>query len=128
MTLNRAWIVFDRRSLRRAVVLLGVFCCLLMPYKAWAQQAQAAINGTVHDTSGAVVPDASVVLHNIDTHLDRKTTTNSVGAYSLTGIQPGNYNLTVSKEGFTTSEQQNITLVVNQTATFDVTLKTGAMS
>src|SRR5215469_12711225 len=128
MTLNRAWIVFDRRSLRRAVVLLGVFCCLLMPYKAWAQQAQAAINGTVHDTSGAVVPDASVVLHNIDTHLDRKTTTNSVGAYSLTGIQPGNYNLTVSKEGFTTSLQQNVTLVVNQTATFDVTLTTGAMS
>jgi outer membrane receptor protein involved in Fe transport len=128
MTLNRAWIVFDRRSLRRAVVLLGVLSFLLMPSKAWAQQAQAAINGTVRDTSGAVVPDASVVLHNIDTHLDRKTTTNSVGAYALTDIRPGNYNLTVSKEGFTTSEQQNVTLVVNQTATFDVTLKTGAMS
>jgi outer membrane receptor protein involved in Fe transport len=127
MTLNSRCQISKCRCLGW-VALLFAGTCLLMPRDAHAQQAQAAINGTVHDTSGAVVPDASVVLHNIDTHLDRKATTNSVGAYALTDIQPGNYNLTVSKEGFTTSVQTNITLVVNQTATFDFTLKTGAMS
>jgi outer membrane receptor protein involved in Fe transport len=90
-------------------------------------QAQAAINGTVRDASGAVIPDASVVLHNNGTNLDRPASTNSVGAYVLTDIQPGNYDLRVSKDGFTTSVQSDITLLVNQTATYDFILKTGSV-
>ncbi|MGH9745118.1 MAG: carboxypeptidase-like regulatory domain-containing protein, partial [Candidatus Acidiferrales bacterium] len=100
--------------------------CLLQPSAARAQ-AQAAINGTVHDTTGAIIPDASVVLHNNGTNLDRPAATNSVGAYVFTDIQPGNYDLRVSKDGFTTAVQSDITLLVNQTATFDITLKTGSI-
>src|ERR1700747_168176 len=125
MTLNEALQGFGLRSLR-SIFLFVLGCCLLTPGTAHAQ-AQAAINGTVRDTSGAVIPDASIVLHNNGTNLDRPATTNSVGAYVLTDIQPGNYDLRVSKDGFTTSIQSDITLLVNQTATYDFTLKTGSV-
>lgn len=108
------------------VVSLCIGLCLLLPGTAHAQ-AQAAINGTVHDTSGAIIPDASIILHNNGTNLDRRTSTNSVGAYVLTDIQPGNYDLRVSKDGFTSSVQSDINLLVNQTVTFDFTLKTGSI-
>src|ERR1700758_3707973 len=125
MTLNEALQGFGLRSLR-SIFLFVLGCCLLTPGTAHAQ-AQAAINGTVRDTSGAIIPDASVVLHNNGTNLDRPVTTNSVGAYVVTDIQPGNYDLRVSKDGFTTSVQSDITLLVNQTATYDFTLKTGSV-
>src|SRR5215472_1235687 len=125
MTLNEALQGLGFRSLRS--IFLFVFgCCLLMPGTVHAQ-AQAAIKGTVRDTSGAIIPDASVVLHNSGTNLDRPATTNSVGAYVLTDIQPGNYDLRVSKDGFTTAVQSDITLLVNQTATYDFTLKPGSV-
>src|SRR6202051_278524 len=115
MTLSEAFQGLRFRSL--CSIFLCVFgCCLLMPGTAHAQ-AQAAINGTVRDTSGAVIPDASIVLHNNGTNLDRPATTNSVGAYVLTDIQPGNYDLRVSKDGFTTSVESDIHLLVNQAAT-----------
>ena len=125
MTLNEALQGLRLRS-RRSIFLFLFASCLLVPATARAQ-AQATINGTVHDTSGAIIPDASVVLHNNGTNLDRPATTNSVGAYVLTDIQPGNYDLRVSKDGFTTSVQSDITLLVNQTATYDFTLKTGSV-
>src|SRR5579862_2026203 len=125
MTLHEALQGFGLRSLR-SIFLFVLGCCLRTPGTAHAQ-AQAAINGTVRDTSGAIIPDASIVLHNNGTNLDRPATTNSVGAYVLTDIQPGNYDLRVSKDGFTTSVQSDITLLVNQTATYDFTLKTGSV-
>jgi len=125
MTSQNACRISKFRTLAWGALFLGALC-LLQPRTAHAQ-AQAAINGTVRDTSGAIIPDASVVLHNNGTNLDRPASTNSVGAYVLTDIQPGNYDLRVSKDGFTTSVQSNINLLVNQTATYDFTLKTGSV-
>jgi len=53
------------------LVLLFVIS-MLLPGRACGQ-ASAAIKGTVYDTSGGIVPDASVVLHNRATNLDRTT-------------------------------------------------------
>jgi len=91
-------------------------------------QATAAINGTVRDSGGAVITDATVVLHNHDTNLDRTTVTNGVGAYVMPNVQPGNYDLKVSKSGFGTALSSGITLVVNQTATYDFMLKAGGVN
>src|SRR5579862_1695638 len=66
---------------------------------AWGQ-ATAAVTGTVRDSAGAVVTEATVVLHNRDTNLDRTAATNSVGAYVMPDVQPGNYDLKVMKSGF----------------------------
>lgn len=105
---------------------LSAGICMTFPTAASAQ-ATAAVNGTIRDTTGAVIPGATVVLHNVETNVDRTVTTNDVGVYVLPDIPPGNYTLKVSKEGFTAAEQANITLVVNQTATFDLTLSPGSV-
>ncbi len=109
------------------VMLMSLGVWLLFPAKASAQLANAAINGTVQDNSGAVIPGAKVVLHNIAQNVDRSLTTNEAGYYVILDIAPGNYNLAASKEGFTTAQQSNITLVVNQTATFNFTLSPGSV-
>jgi len=108
---------------------LTVLCslCGLLPGTALGQ-AIASIKGTVYDTSGGVVPDAAVVLHSKATNLDRTTSTNSAGIYVIPDIQPGDYDLKVSKQGFKSAVQANLTLVVNQTATLDVTLATGSVT
>jgi len=100
----------------------------MFPAIASAQLSNAAINGTVQDNSGAVIPGATVVLHNIAQNVDRSVTTNGVGSYVILDIIPGNYDLSVSKEGFTAARQSDITLVVNQTATVNITLSPGVVT
>ncbi len=107
------------------LLLFGV--CMLLPGRACGQ-AIASMKGTVYDTSGGVVPDATVVLHSRATNLDRTASTNSAGIYVIPDIQPGDYDLKISKAGFKSTVQSNVTLVVNQTATFDVTLATGSVT
>src|ERR1700739_1164683 len=104
---------------------LVVFACLASPTAVLAQ-ATATINGTVRDSSGAVVPDATVVLHSNETNLDRTTSTNNVGAYVIPQIHPGDYSLKVSKTGFRTEVKTKFTLDVNQTATMDMVLNAGS--
>ena len=108
-------------------ITLATAVCALFPAAASAQVG-TAINGTVHDASGAVVPDANVVLHDPETKLDLVTTTNSAGAYGFPSVQPGTYDIKVSKEGFQAAVETGVNAVVNQIATVDVTLKTGAVS
>ena len=107
------------------VLLLGA--CVSLAGTARGQ-AIAAINGTVYDTSGGVVPDSTVVLHSKATNLNRTTSTNNSGIYVIPDIQPGDYDLKVTKLGFKSVVKSNITLVVNQTATFDITLAAGAVT
>ena len=66
-------------------------------------QAAATINGTVRDASGGVIPEASVILHNRGTNLERNAATNRAGFYVFPDIQPGEYDITVSKDGFKTA-------------------------
>jgi hypothetical protein len=113
-------------SLGVGLILLFVVCALL-PGRACGQ-AVASINGTVYDTSGGVVPDATVVLHSKATNLNRTASTNSAGIYVIPDIQPGDYDLRISKAGFKSAVEANVTLDVNQTATFNVTLATGSVT
>jgi len=114
-------------SFSALVVLLWVGCCVWLPSSAQAQ-ATAAITGTVRDSSGAVVPDATVVLHNTANDLDRSTTSNEVGYYVIPEVQPGNYLLKASSKGFSSAERTNLQVVVNQPVTVDFTLKTGSVT
>src|ERR1700756_2448709 len=116
---------------KRWIVVLTLFAAALVftlsASHAWAQ-ATAAINGTVRDSAGAVITEATVVLHNRDTSLDRTTTTNSVGVYVMPEVQPGSYDLKVRQSGFGQAIKSGITFVVNETATYDFTLKAGGLN
>ena len=92
----------------------------------WAQQAE--LSGIVQDPSGAGVERATIVLTNRDTREERKTTTNSTGAYSLAAMPPGNYDLTVAAQGFQTQSIEGIRLDTAAKLSRQITLSLGSTS
>jgi hypothetical protein len=63
---------------------------------AFAQLSTASLNGVVRDSTGAVVPKASVILRNSDTGIERNNVTNDSGTYVFSDVNPGRYTLKVS--------------------------------
>ncbi|TAM78963.1 MAG: hypothetical protein EPN47_19830 [Acidobacteria bacterium] len=115
-------------SANRACIILPflLLAIIIFPAGSKAQQvATATINGTVTDATGAVVPSAKVMLQNIATNVEKSTTTNGSGYYTLLNILPGRYTLTVSKAGFRTITQPAFDLAVNQTTAIDFKLQVG---
>ena len=104
-------------------VMMGTGPGLMLNSTASAQTAAAgSITGTIVDSSGAVVPEASVVVHSGDTGVDRSTATNSSGIYNATFLPPGHYVLTVNKSGFAKVVREDLTLEVGQTLTISLQL------
>ena len=65
-----------------------------------AQTVTGSITGEVTDPSGAVIANAQVVAHNLDTGVDSSTTTNSTGLYRLQFLPIGHYQVAVQANGF----------------------------
>ena len=95
---------------------------------AFGQASSSAVNGTVTDQQGAVVPGTAVVLSSVETGIERRAESNAVGQYVFVNIPPGYYTIEASAQGFRTSAIEPFVLVVNQTATFDVVLEVGAVT
>src|SRR6202050_3909081 len=110
-----------------SLLILGIGVVMAFPGTASAQVG-TSINGTVRDPYSEVIPAAKVVLHNVDTKLDLVTVTNSSGLYVFPAVQPGTYDISVSKQGFSSADELGVNVVVNQIGTYDITLKTGAVS
>lgn len=100
----------------------------LLAGTASAQLSTASINGAVRDPSGAVVPNATVVLRSVDTSVDRTSTSNGSGEYAFLNITPGSYTLEASAPGFGLKRVAAFILTVGQTATFDFALALGTES
>jgi hypothetical protein len=92
---------------------ITLVCC------GYGQSASSAINGTITDKSAAQVPEARIVLRNVDTNIQRITSSGSAGTYSITDLSPGRYSFQVTKDGYATGEMTGILLQVSQTATLD---------
>jgi len=109
------------------VCALTLFAIVLVhSLTAFGQGATGAINGTVADSSGAVIPNAKVILRNAATGAERTALTNATGTYVFPEVIPGSYTIQVSAEGFAPAKAEALTLNVNQTATQDFSLKVGA--
>lgn len=83
------------------------------------------IKGTVADQTGLAIPGADVKLTQTDTGMVRSTTTNVEGAYLLTNLPVGPYQLEVTKQGFSQYLQTGITLQVATNPTIEVFLDVG---
>src|SRR5215468_6125123 len=118
--------VANRHVAHRLVSVLSTIVMLALPLAA--QVDQAAISGTVTDSSGAAVQGAKIELLSTATGLRRETTTNTTGIYHLPALQIGNYKITVSKEGFKSVEFPNVELSVGQPRTIDVRLEVGTIT
>ncbi|HWB85353.1 MAG TPA: TonB-dependent receptor [Bryobacteraceae bacterium] len=93
-----------------------------------AQVSTGNIRGTVTDSTGGVLPNASVTVEHTTTGLQRKVTTNEQGDYNVPSVPAGTYQITVSNPGFQTKTLNGVTLQVDQTAVIPVTLETGTVS
>jgi hypothetical protein len=84
---------------------LVAFCFLALGSYAFAQSGGGAISGTVVDPSGAVIPGATVEIHNPVSAFDRTTTTDSLGKFSFPNVPFNSYHLTVTKAGFASNSR-----------------------
>src|SRR3981189_3554547 len=82
-----------------------------------AQSDTASITGFVRDASGAVIPNANVVIRNESTGADRKTVSNRTGYYIVPNLTPGMYTISVDAAGFKKFESTQNKLDPNITAT-----------
>jgi hypothetical protein len=98
-------------------VRFGLFLLLITAaVSAWSQSLISGdLAGSVFDGSGAVVPNASLILKNTDSGETFNSTSNSAGAYRFALLKPGHYELTVTAPGFKTQVQKTIVQVGQQT-------------
>src|SRR5271170_3147517 len=97
----------DRLRKQIASILLAGAILFAVSSRANAQTAGfGALTGTLTDSSGAVVPSATIVVKNEETGEERSSTTNGDGLYFAAFLQPGSYDLTVNKSGFATVVRQ----------------------
>jgi hypothetical protein len=99
--------------------------CLALACVSNAQSDRGTIAGTVLDSSGGVVADAQITVKGADTGATYGTTSGPTGGYRIPDLPIGVYNVTITVNGFKTSEQKGVVVQVNSTASLDVTLQAG---
>jgi hypothetical protein len=114
----------------RTSVLAAVLVCLALaaPAAAQTQITTGAIQGTVADATGAVLPGATVEARHVATNLTRSTTTDAGGRFVLLQLPPGRYSVTFTLSGFATLVQENVELTVGQSVTLDAQLKVSGVA
>jgi hypothetical protein len=70
------------------------------------------VNGAITDTSNAVIPSARVTVTNVDNGIQREAASDAAGFYEVT-LPPGNYKISVQKEGFRQVTREAVRLKVN---------------
>jgi hypothetical protein len=117
------------RSLTRLLILAVALCAQWSAVPALAQSAgEGALQGTVTDSSGAVLPNATVVATNVANGISATRTTTSAGDYVISPLQPGTYSVKVSAAGFQTVEQANVVVNALQMRVYDPVMSVGQES
>ena len=101
---------------------------LLCSLSATAQDYRATILGQVMDPGGASIPKASVKVTKKDTGVSRETITNDTGFYTITALDPGVYDVSVTAPGFSTLRRNDITLLTADKLNLSLKLEIGQVS
>src|SRR5262249_42987272 len=111
----------------QSLVALAACVGLLFPAPAHAQATTGTISGTVTDSTGAVVPQASVQLRHVETGTARTVATDVRGWDRAATLAVGPYEIRVEASGHSPEVRRGINLTVGQEAVADFTLKAGAV-
>jgi Carboxypeptidase regulatory-like domain/TonB dependent receptor len=119
-------------SLRYAVHALGhllraTLGAALCATAVWAQ-FNAGIQGVVTDTTGAIVPGATVKITNLETNKTQSAVTSGEGVYRISGLAPGRYKVTAEREGFRKKELESVVINAETIQGVDLSLEPGQLS
>lgn len=114
--------------IRRFLGYLVLSVVLVFPAILRAQMDQGTITGVVKDNAGAVVSGADVTLTNTGTGLVLHTTTDSSGIYEFSPIKIGNYSVSASAAGFSSTLQKNLRVDIQERLNVILVLKPGSVS
>jgi carboxypeptidase family protein len=101
---------------------------LTAPAIAQSQAANGAIEGTITDTSGGVLPGVTMTITNVETGAGRSVVTNEKGLYRAPLLPLGTYRVVAELPGFKKFEQTGVKLSVGETAVVNATLSVGAVN
>src|SRR6185437_2352358 len=111
---------------RKKLVLLLIASAAFFTLLGRAQNITTSqVNGTVTDSTGAVVPGASIAITNSATGVVHRAKTDGAGAYHVSDLLPGTYTVDVTKSGFAPQHVQAFTLIVGQTFRQNIALAVG---
>jgi hypothetical protein len=107
-----------------------LFCLatILAPASFSQSSATGALSGTVKDSSGAAVPNATVTVTSLDTNQARTATTTADGAYRVAFLPPGAYSVQFEATGFNKVEVPSVTVIVSEINVLDQTLQVGSQT
>jgi Carboxypeptidase regulatory-like domain/TonB dependent receptor len=112
--------------LRALVAVVVVF--LAAPLVSLCQSTDASLMGRVIDPQKAAVPGVSIEATNVDTNVSYTGTTNNDGLFSIPNLPPGNYRVSVAKEGFKSIVKPGIVLHVQDVVDLNFDLAVGSIS
>lgn len=95
---------------------------------SYGQEYRATILGSITDSSGAAIPAAKIRALKVDTNVSKEVETTTAGVYTLPGLDPGVYNVTVSKDGFQTVHRQGIVLQTAEKLNLTIAMQVGQMT
>src|SRR5260370_210403 len=110
---------------RWLVISLALTLCAFFSVSALAQETTGGLQGTVKDPSGAVVPNAKVVVTGASLVGSKELQTDSSGYYRFANLPPGTYTITVTAKGFRTLKREGLVLEVGHLPSVDISLEVG---
>jgi hypothetical protein len=117
-----------RRRWTLGILGLALLLALVVPQVSHAQVLYGSIVGNVKDSSGAVLPGATVTITNAQTNQSRETVTNATGGYDFTAVQTGTYTVKVSQTGFKSTARSNVAVTLNAVTRVDLVAAVGEMT
>jgi outer membrane receptor protein involved in Fe transport len=114
--------LFSSIALAALLALTGLFTVTLQAQNITTAQ----LNGTVHDKTGAVVPNVTVTIADASRGFSRTTTSDAQGNYQLLQLPPGTYTVTASYTGFNTFVSKNVVLNIGDQAQLPLSLSVGS--
>lgn len=117
-----------RRLMHRALSVFSAVWIVGFLTVVCAVSQTAQVSGTISDSSGAVVPMASVGVLNVNTGISSTTNSNNEGYYAVPLLQPGNYTITISATGLMSQVRSGIILDVGTQQVLNFKLAVGRLS
>ena len=108
-------------------VVLGLCLSAIIPASLVAQQT-GSITGTVQDASGSVLPKATIVVHRESGSVNRQTTSDGQGQFTLGGLPPGTYSVEATSLGFATATRTGLVVAAGQPLNVLIQLAVGDVS